>query len=365
MMYLKGYQGPPRMVQVNRADAPMNHEHAAGKDIVTVFPDHLVFSADQSTYVFSQEIADKVRRLDTYDIITIDDRGILDHIFEISNEDATVFITGKCNSNCIMCPTSDKERQKDGFSDDQLEKMIDMLPTDTPHIVITGGEPTLRTELFFRTMGQVADRFPDTEVLLLSNGRSFASLKMVERLLSHCPQNLTIAVPIHGADSQLHDAITRAPGSFVQTCLGLSHLLKRKVNVEIRIVVSKLNVKHLTEIADLIANRFSTAAIVNFIGLETRGNCAKNYQDVYIDCKGSFPYVRQAVNVLIRHGINTSLYNYPLCAVDEGYRSLCRKSISPWKVRFPASCDACSARPYCGGFFDTTLNLTHPSVFPI
>lgn len=365
MMYLKGYQGPPRMVQVNRADSPMAPEHAVGKDIVTVYPDQLFFSTDHYTYAFPRELVGKMRQLDTYDIITIDDRGILDCIFEIASQDATVFITGKCNSNCVMCPTSDNERKKDGFDDDQLEKMIDMLPSDTPHIVVTGGEPTLRTDLFFRTMEQVADKFPNTEVLLLTNGRSFASLKMVERLLAHCPQFLTIAIPIHGADSQMHDAITQAPGSFAQTCLGVSHLLRRKVDIEIRVVVSKLNVEHLSEIADLIANRFPSAAIVNFIGLETRGSCAKNHQDVYIDYKDSFSHVRQAVNILVEHGINTSLYNYPLCAVDEGYRSLCKKSISPWKVRFPAPCDTCSAKPYCGGFFDATLSLAHPAVAPI
>lgn len=364
-MYLKGYQGPPRMVQVNRADAPMSSEYAAGKAIVTVFPDHLLFSADHYTYVIPQELAGKVQQLDTYDIITIDDRGILDCVFEIANQDATIFITGKCNSNCVMCPTSDNERKQDGFDDDQIEKLIDMLPSDTPHIVVTGGEPTLRTNLFFHTMEQVADKFQNTEVLLLTNGRSFASLNMVERLLAHCPRLLTIAIPIHGADAQTHDAITQASGSFTQTCLGLSHLLRRKVDIEIRVVVSKLNVEHLSEIADLIAKKFPTATIVNFIGLETRGNCAKNHQNVYIDCRDSFPYVRQAVNILVEHGINTSLYNYPLCAVDEGYRSLCKKSISPWKVRFPAPCNACSAKSYCCGFFDTTLSLAHPAVIPI
>ena len=365
MMYLKGYQGPPRMVQVNRADTPMAPECAAGKDIVTVYPNRLVFLADHYTYVLPPELVAKMQQLNTYDIITIDDRGILDCVFEIASQDATIFITGKCNSNCVMCPTSDYERKKDGFDDDQLKKMVDMLPSDTPHIVVTGGEPTLRTNLFFRTMEQVADKFPNTVVLLLTNGRSFASLIMVERLLAHCPQCLTIAIPIHGANSQTHDAITQAPGSFTQTCLGLSHLLSRKVDIEIRVVVSRLNVEHLSEIADLIANRFPSTAIVNFIGLETRGNCAKNHQEVYIDCKDSFPYVRQAVNILVEHGINTSLYNYPLCAVDEGYRSLCKKSISPWKVRFPAACNTCSAKPYCGGLFDSTLSLAHPPVTPI
>lgn len=365
MMYLRGYQGPSRMVQVNRADSPMSLAYATSKDIVTVYPDHLLFSADQHTYMVSQELVDKVYKLNTYDIVTIDDRGILECVFEVASQDATIFITGKCNSNCVMCPTSDNERKKDGFDDNQLEKMIDMLPSDTPHIVVTGGEPTLRTDIFFRTMEQIAEKFPNTEVLLLTNGRSFASLKMVERLLEHCPQILTIAIPIHGADAQTHDSITRAPGSFAQTCLGLSHLLKRKVGIEIRVVVSKLNVEHLSEIANLIAVKFPTAAIVNFIGLETRGNCAKNHHEVYIDCRDSFPYVRQAVNILVEHGINASLYNYPLCAVDEGYRSLCQKSISPWKVRFPDPCDNCSAKPYCGGFFDTTLSLIHPAVAPI
>lgn len=364
-MYLKGYQGPPRMVQVNRADSPMDAQYAEGKNIVTIYPDRMVFSGDNYTYVLPENLIEAIQQLDTYDILTLDDRGILECIFEVINPDPTIFLTGRCNSNCVMCPTSDNERKKDGFSEEWVKEFIDLLPAGIQHIVVTGGEPTLRTELFFYTMQQIATKFPDVEALLLTNGRSFSSMQMVNRLLERCPRFLTIAIPIHGAEAQAHDAITRASGSFAQTCLGLEHLLKRRIAIEIRVVVSKLNVGHLSDIANLIATRFPTVTIVNFIGLETRGNCAKNHRDVYIDCRDSFPYVRQAVNILVEHGIDTSLYNFPLCAVDDGYRSLCKKSISPWKVRFPASCDACSAKPYCGGFFDSTLSLAHPAVTPI
>lgn len=365
MMFLKGYHGPARLVQVNKAESPMALEWADHGDIVTVYTDRFVFPADNYTYVLPEELRKRVQELDSYDIVTIDEQGILEPIFEVSNRDATVFITGRCNSNCIMCPTSDNERRKDGISEDWLERYVELLPFDTPHIVVTGGEPTLRTELFFRIMGRIADKFPSTETLLLTNGRSFASLRMTDRLLEHCPQLLQIAIPIHGENPSVHDAITQAPGSFEQTCLGLDHLLRRKLCIEIRIVVSRRNLTHLSNVASLIAKRFPAASIVNFIGLETRGSCAKNFKDVYIDCKDAFPYVKQAADILVQSGIDVSLYNFPLCSVDEGYRTLCQKSISPWKVRFPIECEACSAKKHCGGFFDTTLNMAHPAVFPI
>ena len=130
-------------------------------------------------------------------------------------------------------------------------------------------------------------------------------------------------------------------------------------------MVTRLNQAALSGIADLIIRYYPTVHTVNFIGLETRGNCAKNFKEVYIGHREAFEAMKGAIDALIEAGINTSIYNFPLCAVDTGYWGICRKSISPEKIRFPAACDACAAKEECGGFFSTTLSMTKPQVKPI
>lgn len=305
-------------------------------------------------------------RLSTGDILTIDKRGRGYRLYSNEEHDATVFMTGNCNSNCIMCPTSDRERQMDsGLPDARLLAYIDMLPADVSHVVVTGGEPTLRPRLFLKVMRKLTDRFPHIETLLLTNGRSLSVSSFFDKLIAYCPPYLCAAIPLHGDTPELHDRITRAPGSFEQTDRGIRDLLAAGIAVEIRIVVTRLNQAALSGIADLIIRYYPTVHTVNFIGLETRGNCAKNFKEVYIGHREAFEAMKGAIDALIEAGINTSIYNFPLCAVDTGYWGICRKSISPEKIRFPAACDACAAKEECGGFFSTTLSMTKPQVKPI
>lgn len=300
------------------------------------------------------------------DIIVINEYGVISRLFDSSEGDATIYLTGVCNSNCIMCPTSDYERKNyRGMSDQWMMRYVEMLPADAGHISVTGGEPTMRTELFFQIMALLAERFQEIEVLLLTNGRSFASREMTSRLMKKCPAYLKAAVPVHGPDAKLHDSITQAPGSFRQTKAGIRHLLANGIAVEIRIVVSALNLRSLSETAAMIVESFPDVSIVNFVGLETLGNCAKNLSRVYVDYRESFRYIKPAVDLLAAAGVNVSLYNYPLCTVERGYWGLCRKSITPSKVRFAEDCARCAVRPICGGYFESTLAVAKPQVQPI
>ncbi|WP_302610399.1 His-Xaa-Ser system radical SAM maturase HxsC [uncultured Mitsuokella sp.] len=300
------------------------------------------------------------------DILTIAEDGVAFRLYSNQEHDAAIFITGHCNSNCIMCPTSDGERQTSyGLPDEALLAYVDMLPADVTHIAVTGGEPTLRPALFLQVMSKVAARFPGKEVLLLTNGRSLSVNSFFAKFIENCPPHLCVAVPLHGDTAELHDCITRAPGSFKQTDRALKNLLQANIPVEIRVVITKLNYLHLGQIADRIIESYPTARTVNFIGLETRGNCAKNFSQVYLGHRKAFMAMKSAVNKLIAAGINVSLYNFPLCSVDAGYWEICRRSISPEKIRYPKACASCQVKKLCGGFFNTTFSMVKPKVRPI
>lgn len=350
----------PRLAVVRDSRHPDSVENSG--ETLTLSPDSASFSSDGLTFAFDSGAG----ALRDGDIITVNEYGLVSKLFDTEERDATVYLTGMCNSNCVMCPTSDYERKNyRGMPDEWMTRYLDALPADIEHITVTGGEPTMRTELFFQVMSRLAERFPETETLLLTNGRSFASRRMTERLLSMCPQYLTAAIPLHGHNSELHDAITRADGSFRQTCMGIRRLLAEGVSVEVRVVVSARNCRALSDVAAFIVKEFPNVLIVNFIGLETLGNCVKYFPTVYIDYAESFLCVKTAVNILADAGIDVSLYNYPLCTVERGYWSLCRRSISPHKVRYAPECECCAVKRLCGGWFRSTLAVAKPTVCPV
>lgn len=328
--------------------------------------DRGVFLSDGYTVQFDEKENRLFSDMIDGDIVSISETGVVNKIFSIADSDATIFMTGNCNSNCIMCPASDYER-KENYGDrrDIIREYISMLPPDLKNYVVTGGEPTMNPGLFLDVMQELAVRFPKAEALLLSNGRSMSVCSFVEKMLEHCPPFLTVAIPLHASTAELHDRITNAKGSFEQTMKGIHNLLNKGVSVEIRIVVSKLNRDSITELCSFITNTCSRVLRVNFIGLEVRGNCYTNRDITYISPRQSFQSAKNGIKLLIASGIDVGLYNYPLCCVDEGYRFLCKRSISPEKVRYAPDCEECTVRSYCGGLFISTLKTMHPEVYPI
>lgn len=359
--HIKQYDLGWRLAILRKEDSLLpDHENLIIKD------DRFYFSSDGEELHLSSKIADVFAEYHDGDIISINENGRCIRLFDSTENDATIFLGGNCNSNCIMCPSTDFERRTD-YSDigETVGELIEMLPGELPHYVVTGGEPTFQTSLFLRTMGRLAERFPRAEALLLTNGRSFSSKNLLHMLLAHCPPFLTAAIPIHGATSQVHDEISRSPGSFEQTMQGLDNLLAAGVAIEIRIVVTLLNCDVLMDIAKLLVQRFKNINRVNFISLEVRGNCARYKDQVYIDPSTSFIKSRSAINYLIEHGIPVGLYNYPLCCVDKGYWTICYRSISGYKVRYEDECVQCDLKENCGGLFVTTMKAVHPEIHPI
>ena len=362
-LLIPNYNSPQRIALVQKHADPctiQNHE------IMVLCEDSVFLPRTQERFALDEAACRFNELLHSGDIVSISNTGLVYRLYDINDSDATVFLTGQCNSNCIMCPCSDWERQYNiGTSDDWMREYIEMLPPNLRHICVTGGEPTLKTEQFFMVMELLAEKYPNSNVLLLTNGRSFASTAMVNRLINKCPPYLEIAIPIHGHSAALHDSISRADGSLAQTTQGIKNLLAKRIPIELRVVVSKINSPYLEDVARYIVSEFPSAKIVNFIGLEAMGNCAKNFQKVYIDYTESFSFIKPAIGVLVSAGMDVSLYNYPLCTVERGFWTLCQQSITPYKVKYPDECEQCEAKDYCGGFFNSTLGVAKPIVKPI
>ena len=268
-----------------------------------------------------------------------------------------------------MCPTPETIRQNSCFNEnhsaDSLINIIKHFPSDANHITITGGEPFIVKKDLFIVLKYLKDNYNNVEYLLLTNGRAFSIDGYAELFYCSSPENMTVAIPIHGHISKLHDYITQAPGSFEQTVKGIKLLSAHNVNIELRIVVSKLNADYLFEISNFIINNFHRIKVVNFIGLEMTGNAAKNADKVWIDYSEAYIKSEKAIDNLICSGFDVGIYNFPLCFVKEKHWMICSKSISEHKIRYSNLCTNCSVIDACGGLFSGTIRYEKDKVKPV
>ena len=366
LFFLKNYKGSFRIVKVARCEESCCDILKSRFDVLLLQEKTVTFLPDDIVFDLTQPEIQKMNALYDYDIVEINEQGIGYRLYSDYEGDTTIVITSSCNSNCIMCPAGDRERKNIGNMPlAPIQRFVEYLPSDLYNLVITGGEPTLAKDNFLTIMQEVRAKFSLTKVLLLTNGRSLSNEEFFNQFNAVAPRHLRIAVPIHGHTAELHDRITQTPGSFYQTLKGICNMLKAHIEVEVRVIVSKLNYEYLNEIASFIAKNLKGIYCVNFVGLEVRGNCVKNANQVYIDYHTAAQAILPAADILIGEGINVGIYNYPLCLLDSRYWPIAEKSISTYKSKYYSECDKCAVKESCCGIFQATMNFIKPTVYPI
>lgn len=320
-------------------------------DSIRIYPENILVSEDK-------QIIAKLHNAHNYDVYELWENGKLSGYYDDSSADNYFFVTAKCNSNCMMCPSPNISRQKgENISIDTLIEIAKHIPTDAPHLTITGGEPFMVGQDIFRFIKFLRDKLECTEFLFLTNGRIFAIDSYVQKFVEAAPRNSIVAIPVHGSRSIIHDTITQVSGSFVQTIQGIKNLLRSRIHVELRIVVNKMNVNDLCNIAKLISNEIPEIEYVSIMAMEMTGSARVNKDKVWISYLEAAQATEDATMVLLENGIDVKLYNFPLCSVKREFWTLCEKSISPNKVRYADICDSCKMRKSCGGVFAGTIYL--------
>lgn len=300
------------------------------------------------------------------DIVRISDDGLIRILYRIDSDDNVIFVTNQCNSNCIMCPDSDLVRKNgENVSIEELIEYIDYIPKDCKHLTITGGEPGLLKDNLIILLRECQKRLPNTNYLLLTNGRVFSDEKYLKKIVEVLPDNIRFGIPLYSSDEEIHDGITMAKNSFRQTVYAIKRMLEYDISIEIRTVVLKKNYNSLIKLSDYIIKEFKNVDVVNFMALEVLGNCLKNKKEVWINFEDINKYLLPSCLNLIKNRINVQLYNFPLCLIDSKLISLAKNSITDYKIKYKKECEICRARNLCGGFFFSTVNMKEINVKPL
>ncbi len=287
------------------------------------------------------------------DIVLFNPSGACTIEYESHSSSNCILLTERCNSKCIMCVQPPK-----AFSDNTAlaSALIELIDTPAECIGITGGEPTLVWDGLLQILKRCRERFPTTEIQLLSNARLLKNYEKSQVLAEAGGNQLMVCVPIYCDISQIHDTIVGVRGAFWETIEGIYNLERLNIPVEIRTVVQKLNYQRLPQWSEFVYRFFPFVRHVAIMSIEPIGLALKNLEKIWIDPVDYVTYLEVSVKILHRGDLKISIYNHQLCTLPHHLWKFAKKSISEWKNVFFKECDHCIEKYDCAGFFTASKN---------
>jgi radical SAM protein with 4Fe4S-binding SPASM domain len=156
-------------------------------------------------------------------------------------------LTYRCNDDCAHCYNA-RPRNYPEISTSQWKQILDRLwEIGIPHVVFTGGEPTLRNDLpeliaHAERNGQITG--------LNTNARRLSDKKFIQRLVLAGLDHVQITVESH--HPAIHDRMVRAKGAWKQTIAGLGNALDTPLFVMTNTTMLKQNSPFLAETLDFL-----------------------------------------------------------------------------------------------------------------
>jgi His-Xaa-Ser system radical SAM maturase HxsC len=293
------------------------------------------------------------------DIIRLDSlRSSVRVLFRRASPHNTVMLTEQCQHYCLMCSQPPKNVD-DTWLYDEANALIRLIPQFTGMLGFTGGEPTLYGDRFLETLGLAKALLPRTKLHVLSNGRTFSNRDFARRYAAIEHPDLTVGIPLYSDDPAIHDYIVQCKGAFDETVRGILNLKELGQKVEIRVVLLRLNVGRLENLATFLARNLLFVDHVALMGLEMTGFARANMNALWTDPHDYRDALSGAVRILENYGMHVSVYNHQLCIVNDDIGQAYRRSISDWKNEYLDACAPCTRKHLCGGFFSSGVQHRH------
>ena len=141
--YLSQYHGGYRIFTVIKEIEKADIWLSAGLSAGVLKEDSLLLLPDNIMIPFTSEEKRRMEQIHEFDVLDINENGIVYRWYSSFDGDAGIATTSACNSNCIMCPAGDNERRHHNhLTVEQLETVVRHMPKDLYYFTVTGGEPT-------------------------------------------------------------------------------------------------------------------------------------------------------------------------------------------------------------------------------
>jgi len=159
-------------------------------------------------------------------------------------------VTRSCNLNCVHCRAASSLGPYSGeLSTEKSLKLIDEIAAiASPVIILTGGEPLLRPDIF-----EIASygTSKGLRMVMATNGTlvtSAVAQKMIESGIKR------VSISLDGKDAQSHDVFRQEKGAFDKAMTGIDVLKDAGMEFQINTTITTANLKQIKEILALAKN---------------------------------------------------------------------------------------------------------------
>ena len=156
-------------------------------------------------------------------------------------------LTTGCNLRCIHCRASAQELASplDLSTPDALRVIDDISSHSRPILVLSGGEPLFRKDIF-----QIASYATQKGLLVaLATNGTLLTPKVAGKLKEAGVRR--VAISIDGARAGTHDSFRGIPGSFSKALRGLAAVQDAGISTQINTTVTRNNMHQLPQMYDL------------------------------------------------------------------------------------------------------------------
>lgn len=234
-------------------------------------------------------------------------------------------ITYKCNNRCIFCVQGDAKRSCKDRSTSQISAILEQSRRECEEVVFTGGDPAIRPDLL--ELVSCAKKLKYF-IQIQTNGRMFAYKGFCADIIGAGADIFGISV--HGHTPQLHDRLTRAPGSFAQTMAGIRNLLSFNRPVMTNTVINKYNYRFLPLIA---AHLISSGVVQYQFAFPHIVGCAfKNRKSVIARKTEVISYLRQGLDIGVKSKVSPKTEAIPYCFLRGYERCISENDIPETRV---------------------------------
>lgn len=159
-------------------------------------------------------------------------------------------VTTRCNLNCLHCYASSVDSPKNELSTIESKRLLEQIASieEFRMIVITGGEPLLRNDIFelIEYAGKLGFR------IVFSTNGTLLTPRIAKDLVKMGVVNFSIS--LDGSTPEAHENIRRKPGCFEKALEGIQAARTTDACLQVNFTAMKQNLAELPSVIDLAEN---------------------------------------------------------------------------------------------------------------
>lgn len=137
-------------------------------------------------------------------------------------------LTGRCNENCLHCYASSSPTVEEALDSEEIQGVLrEAAALGFRRVQLTGGDPLISPALVSAI--SLARDLGFREVEVYTNGLAFRD-ELAEHFARH---QVKMALSVYSHLPEVHDRVTRTPGSHVRTCNAIRLALRHGISVRV------------------------------------------------------------------------------------------------------------------------------------